>query len=47
MPLTVGHPQLFFLGTGIWALADLSNLTPRLRRQRPNLHLEEQDSEEV
>ena len=39
--------QLFFLGTGIWALADLSNLTPRLRRQRPNLHLEEQDSEEV
>ena len=39
--------QLFFLGTGIWAFTDMSSLTPRKRRQRPNLHLEEQDAGEV
>lgn len=34
--------QLFYLGTGIWAFTSLSNLTPKKRRQRPNLNLEEE-----
>lgn len=40
--------QLFYLGTGAWAFTNLSNLTARKRRQRPNLQLEEErDSGEV
>lgn len=40
--------QLFYLGAGIWAFTNLSNLTARKRRERPNLQLEEErDSGEV
>lgn len=39
--------QLFYLGTGIWAFTNVSSLAPRKRRQRPDLHLEEQGPEEV
>ena len=40
--------QLFYLGTGIWAFTNLTSLTARHRRQRPNLQLEEErDSGEV
>ncbi|MBQ7801337.1 MAG: hypothetical protein IJ375_03315 [Oscillospiraceae bacterium] len=38
--------QLFYLGSGIWAFTGLSSLTPRARRQRPDLNLEESAPEE-
>ena len=38
--------QLFYLGCGIWAFTGLSSLTPKARRQRPNLNLEEHSPEE-
>lgn len=38
--------QLFHLGTGIWAFTNLSNLTARHRRLRPNLRTEEEHGAE-
>lgn len=38
--------RLFCLGTGIWAFTGLSSLTPKTRRQRPNLNLEEEQGRE-
>ena len=46
--LSVASPEgrLLYLGTGIWAYTDLSSLTPKLRRQRPSLNLEEEPGAE-
>ena len=38
--------QLFYLGCGIWAFSGLTSLTPKARRQRPSMNLEEQREEE-
>ena len=33
--------QLFYLGTGLWAFTNLTNLSPRRRRRRPLLNMDE------